>query len=410
MTPGVTSEDRAAFRRSVSVATVTSTAVALPQFLVATLAIEFRDYMGLGPAELGAVIAIYFLSAAVLSVPLGRLTEEIGALRVMRACCLAIAVVLAIIGSAVTSLAGLLLVMVPAGAASGAAELATTQYLARDAPRRRQGLAFGVKQASVPLATLLAGLTVPSLAVTVGWRWALIAGAALALTIGVMLPRSRLTLRSYRATPRPRQKLESKAQRELLLLTLGSGLSLTASGAATGFLAVSVAASGATTTETGLLVMLGGGIAIIVRVGLGALVDTRNVPHLPTVAAMVCLGGLGMLLFALSSERPSVGLWVGGVVLAFGGGWGWNGVFTYAVVSGHMDRPAQAASITQIGNRTGGVLGPLIFGIAVAHQGYAWAWTLAALISVAGASVLFIVWRLRTAPGNASTSGSAPFG
>lgn len=45
----------------------------------------------------------------------------------------------------------------------------------------RRGFAFGVKQSAVPLTAMLAGLAVPVFAVTVGWRWAFGAAAALGL-------------------------------------------------------------------------------------------------------------------------------------------------------------------------------------------------------------------------------------
>lgn len=35
-----------------------------------------------------------------------------------------------------------------------------------------RGLVFGLKQAAIPLATMLGGVSAPAIAVTLGWRWA----------------------------------------------------------------------------------------------------------------------------------------------------------------------------------------------------------------------------------------------
>ena len=55
-------------------------------------------------------------------------------------------------------------------------------------PAHRQGLSFGVKQAAIPVSTLLAGAAVPTVALTVGWRWAFVAAAVAALTALALVP------------------------------------------------------------------------------------------------------------------------------------------------------------------------------------------------------------------------------
>src|SRR5205823_1137887 len=62
--------------------------------------------------------------------------------------------------------------------------------LARSVPAHRLGLSFGVKQAAIPLATLLAGAAVPAVALTVGWRWAYVIAAGLAVLALVGAPRA----------------------------------------------------------------------------------------------------------------------------------------------------------------------------------------------------------------------------
>src|SRR5829696_7279082 len=56
-----------------------------------------------------------------------------------------------------------------AGLANAVSHTAANLSLAREVPASRQGLSFGIKQAAIPVATLLAGLAVPTIAVTLGW-------------------------------------------------------------------------------------------------------------------------------------------------------------------------------------------------------------------------------------------------
>ena len=60
-------------------------------------------------------------------------------------------------------------------AANALGQLASNAALAQHVPARRQGLSFGVKQAAIPVSTLLAGAAVPTVALTAGWRWAFVA-------------------------------------------------------------------------------------------------------------------------------------------------------------------------------------------------------------------------------------------
>ncbi len=68
-------------------------------------------------------------------------------------------------------------------------QLASNLTLARSVPAHRLGLSFGVKQAAIPLSTLLAGAAVPAVALTVGWRWAYVIASGLALLALLGAPR-----------------------------------------------------------------------------------------------------------------------------------------------------------------------------------------------------------------------------
>src|SRR5690606_27394387 len=89
---------------------------------------------------------------------------------------------------------------------------------------------------------------------------------------------------------------------------------------------------------------------------------------------MLVVGSLGFLLLA-TGWRP---LYIVGVVLASGLGWGVSGLVFLAATRISPERPAGAAGRVVLHGALGGVIGPVILG-AVADHSYRVAWTLAAV-------------------------------
>lgn len=112
--------------------------------------------------------------------------DRVGALAALRTAVFATAVGSGTIAVATGSFAMLVVLLLATGTVNGIAQLAASATVADSVPPRRQGVAFGVKEAARPAATLLCGIAVP-LVVLVDWRWAFVACAALAL---LLLPAS----------------------------------------------------------------------------------------------------------------------------------------------------------------------------------------------------------------------------
>jgi MFS family permease len=80
-------------------------------------------------------------------------------------------------------------VSVVIGLSNGIANPAGSEVLQRFTPPRHRNFVFSIKQAGVPLGGVIAGLSVPLLVASVGWRWALIvAGAAAIAVIALTVP------------------------------------------------------------------------------------------------------------------------------------------------------------------------------------------------------------------------------
>lgn len=375
-------------RRVVAAAAVASVSVSLAVFLVGAMAVQVRHSLHFGATSFGMAVSLYFLGAGAGSVPAGRLAEAVGGVRVMRVACVASATVLALLGGALRSWAALAVLLFCAGLISAAMQPAINLFLSRRAAPGRQGVAFGIKQASVPASALLGGLAVPGVALTVGWRWAFAMAAVLALVAAAAVPRPRTTLAQHRSravTPLPRE-----AVGPLVVLAVGLGLGIFASTGLSAFTATSAVAAGIAKPTAGLLVALGGASAVAARVVSGILADRRGRAHLPVVAAMLVVGSAGYALLGLAASERSLWAFAAGVVVAFGFGWGWNGLFNFAIVRTHPDAAGRATGITQVGGRLAGAVGPLLFGLLAGHVSYSAAWALDGAAAVCAAVVVLV--------------------
>src|SRR5690606_35302663 len=184
-------------------ATAVTVACVMPVFLVGGLAVQIGGEIGFSPAGLGLAVAVYFAVSALTSVPAGTLVERHGARAGARAGILLSAACLLAIAMAARNFPSLVALLAVGAAANGLGQLAANAMLA-GVPADRQGLSFGIKQAAVPTATLLSGLSVPTVALTIGWRWAFAISAVVALATLALVPAAppRLT-RSRAARPQP---------------------------------------------------------------------------------------------------------------------------------------------------------------------------------------------------------------
>ena len=367
-------------------ASLGSVATSLTVFLVATLAVQIRSGLHLSLSELGLAVSVYYLAAAIAAAPAGRLAETLGGARTMRAAAIGGGLCLVLVAAAARSLWTLAIALAIAGAMDAAMQSAANLLLVRRIAAGRRGLAFGVKQAAVPFTSLLGGLAVPTLALTVGWRWAFAGAVALAVLAVLVIPRPRTTLAERRQASGRRREGELAP---LLVLATGFGLSMLSITGLTTFLVTSAVASGMGKAAAGLLVALAAGMAVLVRVGVGARADRIPVRHLRLVCGMLFLGSAGYVVLAAGSATRLGPLLVLGAVVTYGAGWGWNGLFNMAVSVNHPAAPAKASGITLTGNRLAGIAGPYLFALLVTYTSYQVAWLAAGGSAMAAGAVMF---------------------
>lgn len=296
-------------------AVTTTAASVVPVFLLGGLAVQVGAELGFSPAGLGMAVAIYFGVSALTSVPAGALVERYGPAVTARAAIILSAGCLLAIAAA-GSYPMLVVVLAAGAAANGLGQLGSNAALSR-VPPGRQALSFGIKQSAIPVATLLAGASVPAVALTLGWRWAFVMAAVAAAGALALVPPDgrRLPARPRRTTrdPVPEQKTLA-----LVVVGVAVGLGAGAAGSLGTFLVDSAVDRGLAPGTAGLTLTLGSLACITARVGGGWLADRRRAHgDVATVAVLMAVGAVGLALLAV----PGTVALAAGVLLGFGFGW-----------------------------------------------------------------------------------------
>lgn len=371
--------------RAATAAVTVTTAGVLPAYLVGVLWVQVRADLGVGPSLLGVLVAAFFATSAVSALSAGTLVRKLGTVRVVRLSGLTAALTMLVIALAARDTAVLVAALVVAGWGNGIGQPASNDLIARSVSAGRQGLAYGLKQAAIPLSTLLAGVAVPLIAIPLGWRTAFGLGAVLALFVVLSVPGPR-RLGSAGSSSPPSEA--AGPFRRAPLYVLAAGLALGAgTGNALGSFVVSTAVAGGIAPGTaGVLAAVASGVGALARVLVGWLADRVRTRWLLVVAAQMSVGGLSYALLGTGVEA----LIAVGAVVGYCTGWAWAGLSTYSVTRMHHGMAAQATSITQGGMGLGAAAGPLAFGGLLSVSSYAVAWTATAALAVVAGLVVVL--------------------
>lgn len=365
---------------AVGVATVT----VLPLSLVGALAVQVSGDLAVSTSALGAASSAFFGAGTLVSPLAGAVVERVGARAAMRMSLLLVGSVLVAIGTGAHSLPVLLGLLALGGAGNALAQPATNLYLAQRVVRRRQGTAYGVKQSAIPASGLLAGLAVPALGLTVGWRWAFVLFALPAIALALRIPGGA----ERPDWPVPTGRPPALPRKVLLVIAFGAGLGAACGSTLAIFLVAGAVDAGWSEAQAGLVFAAASATGVLARVVSGVRADRRDERHLEVMAAMLLLGALGFVGLATGQQV----LYALGALVAFGLGWGWPGLLILSVVQMSPASPAAATALTQVGTSGGAVVGPLAFGILVERTSYSVGWGVAGA-GLALAAVVFLLAR-----------------
>ena len=361
----------------------------LPVFLVGAAFVQLENDLGLTPTSLGVLTALFFMTAAISSTPLGHVVERIGWRRAMRINSAITAAVLVAIGAVGRSTLVLAVLLVIAGLTYGLANPAANRALAQRTDPARRGVVFGLKHAGIPTSTLLAGLAVPALVLTVGWPWTFAAGALLLPVIWLLIARDldrQIDWAEADATEQPDGSLDF---RQLAALGLAAAMGSWAAVSLGTFLVAAAVDSSVSEAAAGLLLFAGSVVSIGARAGYGVWTDRVRGGGFAGMAVLMAIGSVVFLGLRMSTGTAFILL----VLLAFATAWGWPGLMTFTVVNANASTAAASSGVTQAGVFLGVGLGPIIIGWVITNVSFQASWLLVSAVLAGGAVTAAAVGR-----------------
>lgn len=359
----------------------------LPLSLISAQILQLEQDIGFGVGQLGLATAAYFGPAALTANPAGRVVARLGPGRSLRIGSF-ITLISCVIAGTATVWWLLPLAAAVGGAANGLIQVASNLAIFDGVAVGRQGLGFGAKQASVPLAGVLAGISLPVIGLVFGWRWVFALAGLIALVLALSAPhldRARAAERSERRIGRPPRSLILLALGGIAGAMAGNGLSLFIVPSAVD-IGIGEAAAGGVLAACSLL-------TVAVRLGAGWLVDRNQSIGFAEMAWLTGAGAVGAFVLLITSTPT---LYLVAMPIAVLGAWGWPGIIFFTVVHSYPDLPARASGLVLSGNLTGTVIGPLVVGSLAGHGNYPGAWLFVAATAVVATVAFFLSHRLRS--------------
>lgn len=357
---------------------------------------------GINRTQVGALITASVIVTAIASPMVGAAADALGG-RVS----LAIVFVASAVGFLGTALSPVFWVMfVPVSLAAigqAGANPATNKLIARHTPPGRRGVVTGIKQSGVQVGVFLGGLALPSLALAVGWRWAM---AVAAIGPLALLPVSLVLV--PRDAPRTRSRWTVRGPVAPLIRFLAVYGGLIGFGVAYTFLVPLFVEESLGLSERagGLAAGMTGLVAVFGRIGWARLAETR----LRREAALFVIASVSVAGAACYLGATRLGVWAVcfGVVLTGLGASSSTSVVMLAVM-GESDGEAagRASGVAMLGFLAGLGAAPTLYGWTVDATGsYTTMWVVS-MVSFAAAALLAAGWlrRLQRRVGYAPAGG-----
>lgn len=294
-------------------------------------------------------------------------------------------------------IAGLVLSAAFLGTAYAQGNTASGALLSRLVTEQNRNLVFSIKQTSVPLGGMIAGLGLPWLSGIAGWTFAagILAALALVVALACALIRSRLDIISGRGgatPPRVIALLRSDPQVRSMALVAGSYASVQF-GLSALIVTYLSKFQGLTLQSAGIVLSASMALAVATRIGLGAVAD------LTSARVVLAITGAVMTLAAMVLVvSPSVSVAVAATVVIMTAVFSWNGLFLAEMA--RMARPEAVSAATAAGMLAvfaGGALAPAVFAaLASTALGYAPVFALATISSACGCYILLAARPFKT--------------
>ena len=360
--------------------------------MVALLATFILDDLGATRAQLGWVVAAHSIASAALSPSIGAIADRLGAKRSMLG-----VYAFSGIGFVLMARVNALATMIAAGLVISLAQSmvnpATNKMIAKEFLPGKRGLITGVKQSGVQVGIIVAGISFPALAIAHGWRSVPVVVGTVALALlavaAWMLPADSTTsslTHTERRPPLPPGIYWITAYAFLM----GVGGSPIFSF----FPLYAQEAIGVSETMAGLIVAVGGLVAVIARIASSVRVERTG----EYSRAMMSLAGMAVgsgILLILAQPLGVVMLWISAVA-AFMSISAWNSVAMLSVINAAGPAGAgRAAGTISLGFLSGLAFSPPLFGWSVDRLETYQPGFIAIVFVFALATLTMWIWRRR---------------
>lgn len=378
-------------RRSLTLlaALTMSVSAPLPLLLMGTLAVQLRDDLAIAERHVGAASTVFFLGSSMLSVAAGALTDRLGWQWTCRLGNTASALSLVLVATVADGLWTFLPLFVIGSIGHAIAGPSGNVAIASEMPTHRMALLFGMKQTANPIANIFAGASVPLLGLTVGWRWAFAIAAVFPLvsivsTFGASRRRVPVPpdVAAVDAPPDVEPLPAGVRVAPVVALAASGGLASYGVSALGAYLVLSAVDAGVAEGTAGVYVGVAAVVGLVVRVASGWWADRTGSGGIRPIVFMLLLGSVAYVGLATGIEA----LILPATLLVYGAGWGWPGLFQFAIAHHYRAATGRISGRILTGMMLGGVAGPIAFGAFQHRWGYGAAWTSVAVATVLGAT------------------------
>lgn len=371
-----------------SAAVLALMASVLLQGVFAALGPFLTEDLGLSRAQLGGLTTALYVTGSSLSLAAGPIVDRVDPRKVLFAL-FAVSAVSAAVVAAAPSYVLIVAAALVGGLAVAFGNPVTNLLVTLHAPRERQGLFTGVKQAGVQGTIFLGGAALPPIAALAGWRVATAVAAALPLAglvvAWVAVPSSPRRARVGTVT----REVLPDATRWLAVYGFGMGCGISALGA---YLALyGVQRLDLTATTAGLLAATVGGVGVVARIAWGWFAD-RTRAGVPRTLALQGVASMAAVSLVALAEQVGAPLAWAGAVLAGLSASAWNVVGMLVIVRSDPAVSGRMSAIVVGAFYLGYGVGPTAFGLIVdATSSYGWGWALIGT-AFAVATVVALWW------------------
>jgi len=364
-------------RHVTAVSLATMVAAIAPVHLFGALAPDIQAEFGFGDAEQGYAVAAYFAVSALLSSWGGALSDRLGPTPALR-----FGTAMAGVGTVGMLFAGsyawVVVALCVAGVGNAVNQPSNNTFISGGVPPHRRGFALGIKQAAIPTSTGLAGLALPTIAVSLGWQAAYVGAAALAGAAIIAMPQVPAPVKP------PDIRIRYRPSPRVWRVAIGAAFGAAAVSNIGAFLVRTLEEAGFDRTTAGL-VQVAGSIALISsRVGWGALMDHRDYDRFRFATVLLMVGAFA---YPMIGSGQTV-LAVCGALLAYGFGWSWPGIVHLGTVEQNPATTGAASGVVQAGMFVGAMTGPAVFGVLADTHGFGFAWLMVAALSAAASALM----------------------